>query len=81
MGTMEVFEFPEDDRPSVLTGNLCEHFGGCLECPGFTTAGELQVPDKTQMKRCFATIGVIAARSIHRFCLRLARYYFFEKPA
>jgi hypothetical protein len=49
---MEVYTFPEDDSCSVLTADLCEHFGGCLKCPGFRT--------KTQVKQCFARIGVIA---------------------
>jgi hypothetical protein len=52
---MEVFRFPEDDQPSVLTGELCEHFSGCSECPGFTTAGELQLPDKDPSEAVFCT--------------------------
>lgn len=52
---MEVYTFPEDDQPSVLTADLCEHFGGCAECPGFTTAGELGVPDHDPNEAVFCT--------------------------
>jgi len=52
---MEVYTFPEDDQPSVLTADLCEHFGGCSECPGFTTAGELAVPDHDPDEAVFCT--------------------------
>jgi hypothetical protein len=53
--SMEVYTFPEDDQPSVLTADLCEHFGGCSECPGFTTAGELAVPDHDPDEAVFCT--------------------------
>jgi len=52
---MEVYTFPEDDSSSVLTADLCEHFGGCLKCPGFTTAGELKLPDKDPAEAVFCT--------------------------
>jgi hypothetical protein len=58
---MERFEFPEDDQPSVLTGDLCEHFGGCAECPGFTTPASCSFQTtKIQVKRCSVRIGVTA---------------------
>ncbi len=52
---MEVYTFPEDDQPSVLTADLCAHFGGCSECPGFTTAGELALTDHDPSEAVFCT--------------------------
>jgi hypothetical protein len=57
---MEVYTFPEDDQPSVLTADLCEHFGGCSECPGFTTPASWRCQITIRLGRYFARIGVIA---------------------
>ena len=35
-------KFQPGDEPEVLTADLCTASGGCEECPGFTTAGEVQ---------------------------------------
>ena len=35
-------EFDPEDAPSVLTADLCEAFGGCDKCHGFTHAAEVE---------------------------------------
>jgi hypothetical protein len=40
---MLIHQFESGEEPEVLTANLCDHFGGCDQCPGTARAGDLKV--------------------------------------
>ena len=54
-------EFQPAEELSLLTGDLCSFFGGCEECPGFTTVGLVRPGSpEIQTHLCSAFIGAIA---------------------